>query len=104
MFFSLSLFHPHFPLLDQVDSALMIDGTRVILDTFSRLLRNKPDILRNHLRRAEIYGNNTSNPSLSIDCKKKPQTPWEHGKEIYRYMKKVFLKNSSFLPKKQKKT
>ncbi|XP_053207779.1 glutamate receptor 1-like [Panonychus citri] len=68
-----------------VDSALMLDGTRVILDTLNRLLRKKPDIFRNNFRRGQVYNNG----SRGIDCKMQPLIPWEHGKEIARYMQKT---------------
>ncbi|KFM75394.1 Glutamate receptor 1, partial [Stegodyphus mimosarum] len=39
--------------------ALMYDATKVILETFNRLLKKKPDIFRNNFRRGEVYNNGT---------------------------------------------
>ncbi|XP_074604741.1 glutamate receptor 1-like isoform X2 [Brevipalpus obovatus] len=75
----------HFLLTRLVEEALIIDGVSVILDTFSRLLRKRPDIFRNNFRRGEVYNNG----SRGIDCKRHPPISFEHGKEIYRYMQKT---------------
>ncbi|GIY84127.1 glutamate receptor 1, partial [Caerostris extrusa] len=64
--------------------ALAYDGTKVILDAYSRLLKKKPDIFRNNFRRGEVYNNGTK----GIDCRKLPVTPWEHGDKISHYLRK----------------
>lgn len=69
----------------QTEVALMYDATRVILETFNRLLKKKPDIFRNNFRRGEVYNNGTK----GINCTQTPVMPWEHGDRITRFMKKV---------------
>ncbi|KAG0412880.1 hypothetical protein HPB47_009975, partial [Ixodes persulcatus] len=65
------------------DVALMHDATKVILDAYSRLLKNKSDIFRNNFRRGEVYNRGTK----GIDCQSWPAVTWEHGKVIADYMK-----------------
>ncbi|KAG8202102.1 hypothetical protein JTE90_010464 [Oedothorax gibbosus] len=68
--------------------ALAYDGTKVILDAYSRLLKKKPDIFRNNFRRGEVYNNGTR----GIDCRKIPVTPWEHGDKITHYLRKTDIR------------
>ncbi|XP_071044207.1 glutamate receptor 1 isoform X2 [Parasteatoda tepidariorum] len=68
--------------------ALTYDGTKVILDAYSRLLKKKPDIFRNNFRRGEVYNNG----SKGIDCRKIPVTPWEHGDKISHYFRKTDIR------------
>ena len=37
--------------INQADAALMYDGAKVLLNTFSRLLRRHPYLIRNNLRK-----------------------------------------------------
>lgn len=69
----------------QAAVALAYDGSKVILDAYSRLLKKKPDIFRNNFRRGEVYNNGTK----GIDCRKTPVMPWEHGDKISHYFRKV---------------
>ncbi|GFQ93706.1 glutamate receptor 1 [Trichonephila clavata] len=68
--------------------ALAYDGTKVILDAYSRLLKKKPDIFRNNFRRGEVYNNGTK----GIDCRKLPVTPWEHGDKITHCLRKTDIR------------
>ncbi|CAL1261784.1 unnamed protein product [Larinioides sclopetarius] len=68
--------------------ALTYDGTKVILDAYSRLLKKRPDIFRNNFRRGEVYNNGTK----GIDCRKLPVTPWEHGDKITHYIRKTDIR------------
>ncbi|CAN8032801.1 unnamed protein product, partial [Ixodes persulcatus] len=70
------------------DVALMHDATKVILDAYSRLLKNKSDIFRNNFRRGEVYNRGTK----GIDCQSWPAVTWEHGKVIADYMKQTQIK------------
>ncbi|GFY60999.1 glutamate receptor 1 [Trichonephila inaurata madagascariensis] len=78
----------HFLLTSLAAVALAYDGTKVILDAYSRLLKKKPDIFRNNFRRGEVYNNGTK----GIDCRKLPVTPWEHGDKITHYLRKTDIR------------
>lgn len=69
----------------QAEAALMYDVAKVILDSYSRLLKKNPNIFRNNFRRGEVYNNGTK----GIDCRRVPVLPWEHGEKIARIFKKV---------------
>lgn len=69
----------------QADVALLHDTALVILDAFSRLLKNKPDIFRNNTRRGEIYNRG----QRGVDCQGNPTVPWEHGEVIVDYLRSV---------------
>jgi glutamate receptor 3 len=71
----------------KADTALMFDGTRVILDAYNRLLKKKADIFRNNFRRGEFYNNG----SKGIDCKKLAIIAWEHGDRISKFIRKVSM-------------
>ncbi|UYV60187.1 GRIA2 [Cordylochernes scorpioides] len=68
-------------------AALMYDGTRVILDAYTRLLQKKPDKFRNNFRRGEVYNNGTK----GMDCRKHPVMAWEHGDSIFKALSKYDL-------------
>lgn len=67
-------------------AALMYDAVFVLVEAFNKLLRKKPDVFRNNLRRAP-YGNTTR----ALDCNVSGGwvTPWEHGDKISRFLRKV---------------
>ncbi|XP_022694359.1 glutamate receptor 1-like [Varroa jacobsoni] len=67
----------------RADVALLHDTALVILDAFSRLLKNKPDIFRNNTRRGEIYNRG----QRGVDCQGNPTVPWEHGEVIVDYLR-----------------
>lgn len=69
----------------QADVALLHDTALVVLDAFSRLLKNKPDIFRNNTRRGEIYNRG----QRGVDCQGNPTVPWEHGEVIVEYLRSV---------------
>ncbi|CAH0577972.1 unnamed protein product [Chrysodeixis includens] len=66
-------------------SALMYDAVQVLIDAILRLLRKKPDILRQTIRR-----NANPNNTRIMDCNPKGKlTPYEHGDKISRMIKKT---------------
>ncbi|XP_077519446.1 glutamate receptor 1-like isoform X2 [Amblyomma americanum] len=67
------------------DVALMHDAAKVILDTYSRLLKNKSDIFRNNFRRGEVYNRGMK----GIDCQSWPAVTWEHGKAIAEFLRQT---------------
>ncbi|XP_065282989.1 glutamate receptor 1-like isoform X3 [Dermacentor albipictus] len=69
------------------DVALMHDATKVILDTYSRLLKNKSDIFRNNFRRGEVYNRGMK----GIDCQSWPAVTWEHGKAIAEFLRQTHI-------------
>ncbi|OQR74797.1 glutamate receptor 1-like [Tropilaelaps mercedesae] len=69
----------------RADVALLHDTALVILDAFSRLLKNKPDIFRNNTRRGEIYNRG----QRGVDCQGNPTVPWEHGEVIVDYLRSI---------------
>ncbi|XP_011559283.3 glutamate receptor 1 isoform X1 [Plutella xylostella] len=73
-------------------AALMYDGVQVLIDTFGRLQRKKPDIFRGSSRRATL-----GNYSKVIDCNpvKGKVSPFEHGDKIYRLIKKTEIEGLS---------
>lgn len=75
----------------QADVALMHDAAKVILDTYSRLLKNKSDIFRNNFRRGEVYNRGMK----GIDCQTWPAITWEHGKTTAEFMKQVCVEPSA---------
>ncbi|XP_054167278.1 glutamate receptor 1-like [Oppia nitens] len=66
------------------DTALMFDATKVILDTYNRLLKKKSDLFKNNFRRGEFFNNGTK----GIDCRRQSVIIWEHGDKIAKYIKK----------------
>ncbi|XP_046678070.1 glutamate receptor 1-like isoform X1 [Homalodisca vitripennis] len=70
-------------------AALMYDAVFVLVEAFNKLLRKKPDMFRNNLRRGQIFNNGTR----GIDCNTSRGwvTPWEHGDKISRFLRKVEL-------------
>lgn len=73
--------------LSQAQAALMYDAVFVLVEAFNKLLRKKPDMFRNNLRRGQIFNNG----SRGIDCNTSRGwvTPWEHGDKISRFLRKV---------------
>lgn len=88
-------------------AALMFDAVFVLVETFNKILRKKPDMFRSYaiLRRslmtssrnaslaaAQANGNVTAAVRM-LDCNTSNGwvTPWEHGDKISRYMRKVEL-------------
>lgn len=85
----------------------MYDAVFVLVETFNKILRKKPDMFRNYatLRRSLMTTNrnsslighqsmtNTSSSVRMLDCNTSNGwvTPWEHGDKITRYMRKVEL-------------
>nr|XP_037277169.1 glutamate receptor 1-like isoform X1 [Rhipicephalus microplus] len=69
------------------DVALMHDAAKVILDTYSRLLKNKSDIFRNNFRRGEVYNRGMK----GIDCQSWPAVTWEHGKTIAEFLRETHI-------------
>lgn len=85
----------------------MYDAVFVLVETFNKLLKKKPDMFRNYAmlrrsfmtsnRNATLVGmaqaNNTSAAVRILDCNTSNGwvTPWEHGDKISRYMRKVEL-------------
>ncbi|KRT85805.1 hypothetical protein AMK59_749 [Oryctes borbonicus] len=70
-------------------AALMYDAVFVLVEAFNKLLRKKPDVFRNNLRRGQIFNNG----SKGLDCNASGGwvTPWEHGDKISRFLRKVEL-------------
>lgn len=68
-------------------AALMYDAVFVLVEAFNKLLRKKPDVFRNNMRRGQIYNNG----SKGLDCNASGGwvTPWEHGDKISRLLRKV---------------
>lgn len=69
------------------DVALMHDAAKVILDTYSRLLKNKSDIFRNNFRRGEVYNRGMK----GIDCQSWPAVTWEHGNTIAQFLRQTHI-------------
>lgn len=65
-------------------AALMYDAVFVLVEAFNKMLRKKPDVFRNNLRR---FNNGTK----VLDCNASGGwvTPWEHGDKISRFLRKV---------------
>ncbi|KAK9891998.1 hypothetical protein WA026_017479 [Henosepilachna vigintioctopunctata] len=70
-------------------AAFMYDAVFVLVEAFSKLLRKKPDLFRNNLRKGQTF----SNGSRGVDCNTSGGwvTPWEHGDKISRLLRKVEL-------------
>ncbi|KAK9710764.1 Receptor family ligand binding region [Popillia japonica] len=70
-------------------AALMYDAVFVLVEAFNKLLRKKPDVFRNNMRRGQIFNNG----SKGLDCNASGGwvTPWEHGDKISRFLRKVEL-------------
>lgn len=70
-------------------AALMYDAVFVLVEAFNKLLRKKPDVFRNNLRRGQIFNNG----SKGLDCNASGGwvTPWEHGDKISRFLRKVYM-------------
>lgn len=83
----------------QAQAALMYDAVFVLVETFNKILRKKPDVFRSYaLRRSLMSGgnktvSNTTSAVRMLDCNTSAGwvTPWEHGDKITRYMRKVEL-------------
>ncbi|XP_075991203.1 glutamate receptor 1-like [Anticarsia gemmatalis] len=66
-------------------AALMYDAVQVLIDAIIRLMRKKPEILRQTLRRSANF-----NASRLLDCTPKGKVaPYEHGDKISRMIKKT---------------
>lgn len=65
-------------------AALMYDAVFVLVEAFNKMLRKKPDVFRNNMRRF-------NNGSKGLDCNASGGwvTPWEHGDKISRFLRKV---------------
>ncbi|XP_017787276.1 PREDICTED: glutamate receptor 1-like isoform X2 [Nicrophorus vespilloides] len=70
-------------------AALMYDAVFVLVEAFNKLLRKKPDVFRNNMRRGQIFNNG----SKGLDCNASGGwvSPWEHGDKISRFLRKVEL-------------
>ncbi|KAF4518616.1 hypothetical protein B566_EDAN009865 [Ephemera danica] len=70
-------------------AALMYDAVFVLVEAFNKMLRKKPDLFRNNIRRGQIFNNG----SRGLDCNtsKGWVTPWEHGDKISRFLRKAEL-------------
>lgn len=70
-------------------AALMYDAVFVLVEAFNKLLRKKPDVFRNNMRRGQIFNNG----SKGLDCNASGVwvTPWEHGDKISRFLRKVSI-------------
>lgn len=70
-------------------AALMYDAVFVLVEAFNKLLRKKPDVFRNNMRRGQIFNNG----SKGLDCNASGGwvTPWEHGDKISRFLRKVYI-------------
>ncbi|KAG8291763.1 hypothetical protein J6590_053619 [Homalodisca vitripennis] len=75
-------------------AALMYDAVFVLVEAFNKLLRKKPDMFRNNLRRGQIFNNGTR----GIDCNTSRGwvTPWEHGDKISRFLRKRLWRTNLF--------
>lgn len=85
----------------------MYDAVFVLVETFNKILRKKPDMFRNYatLRRSLMTSSrnsslvglqssvNATSTVRMLDCHTSNGwvTPWEHGDKITRYMRKVEL-------------
>uniref|UniRef100_A0A8D8LQ99 Glutamate receptor 1 n=5 Tax=Cacopsylla melanoneura TaxID=428564 RepID=A0A8D8LQ99_9HEMI len=69
-------------------SALMYDAVLVIVETFNKQLRRKPDTFKANLNRR---GGQGANNGSRMDCNptKGWVTPWEHGDKISKTLRKV---------------
>ncbi|CAH1170158.1 unnamed protein product [Phaedon cochleariae] len=69
-------------------AALMYDAVFVLAEAFNKVLRKKPDLFRNNVRRGVNYSNSTTK---ALDCNVNGGwvTPWEHGDKISRFLRKV---------------
>ncbi|XP_065162532.1 glutamate receptor 1-like [Atheta coriaria] len=79
-------------------AALMYDAVFVLVEAFNKLLRKKPDVFRNNVRRvAGVAGStavsNATTAAKALDCNTSGGwvTPWEHGDKISRLLRKVEL-------------
>lgn len=77
-------------------AALMYDAVFVLVEAFNKLLRKKPDVFRNNVRRvAGVAGStavsNATTAAKALDCNTSGGwvTPWEHGDKISRLLRKV---------------
>ncbi|XP_059057646.1 glutamate receptor 1-like [Achroia grisella] len=68
-------------------AALTADAVHVLVDSILRLLRKKPDVFRNFMRR-NAMANNT-NKTLDCNPKQGKIIPYEHGDKISRLIKKT---------------
>lgn len=68
-------------------AALMYDAVFVLVEAFNKLLRKKPDLFKNNIRRGQIFNNG----SKALDCNASGGriTQWEHGDKISRFLRKV---------------
>ncbi|XP_050512896.1 glutamate receptor 1 [Diabrotica virgifera virgifera] len=68
-------------------AALMYDAVFVLVEAFNKVLRKKPDLFRNNVRRGLNYNGTTK----ALDCNVNGNwvTPWEHGDKISRFLRKV---------------
>lgn len=79
----------------------MFDGTQVILESYSRILKRNSNQFRSNFRRGEVY----SNGFRGIDCRssvygvggRNSNTTmiWEHGDKIFKSMKTIKMKGLS---------
>jgi len=65
----------------------MFDGTNVMLEAMSKMLKKNGNIFRNNLRRGDLY----SNGSRGIDCRRFPIVQWEHGDKILKAIRQVHV-------------
>lgn len=67
----------------------MYDAVFVLVEAFNKVLRKKPDLFRNNVRRGINY--NETSKSLECNTKGNWVVPWEHGDKISRFLRKVCL-------------
>ncbi|KAI5700548.1 hypothetical protein M8J75_000369 [Diaphorina citri] len=68
-------------------SALMYDAVLVIVETFNKLLKRKPDLFKANVNRRGQMMNNGSR--MDCNTSKGWVTPWEHGDKISKNLRKV---------------
>ncbi|KAI1299268.1 Glutamate receptor 1 [Halotydeus destructor] len=73
------------------DAALMFDSTKVLLDSYQRILEENRDTFKNNLRSGKVYNNG----SEGINCAGSNQEAWEHGGHIVRHLKATDIEGLS---------
>ncbi|XP_017305182.1 glutamate receptor 1-like [Diaphorina citri] len=77
----------HYLLSGLAQSALMYDAVLVIVETFNKLLKRKPDLFKANVNRRGQMMNNGSR--MDCNTSKGWVTPWEHGDKISKNLRKV---------------
>lgn len=68
-------------------AALMYDAVFVLVEALNKILKKKPDLFKNNMKKGQIFNNG----SKGLDCYSSAGwvTPWEHGDKISRHLRKV---------------